>query len=93
VSDEIQVSYDDDAALLAVIGDELDAVEAALSRLETADADRCLVCQTEVSRADLLADPLRPVCPACAAAETPDAGIPGLTTGPGHSETPTAHAA
>ena len=52
-----------DAELLASVASDLDAVEAALKRLDTDRAGRCDVCRAEITRGDLIADPLRTCCP------------------------------
>jgi RNA polymerase-binding transcription factor DksA len=54
---------DADAALSGT-GAELDAVEAALVRLDDGSFDRCEVCGASIGSDRLLADPLLTRCPA-----------------------------
>jgi hypothetical protein len=52
-----------DADLLDLIGAELDAVEAALTRLDDGSFDSCQVCGSQIGPDRLLEEPLLTRCP------------------------------
>jgi RNA polymerase-binding transcription factor DksA len=54
----------DDVAMLARVAAELDAVEAALGRIDAGEYGHCAVCGTAIDGDDLRADPLVQACPA-----------------------------
>jgi RNA polymerase-binding transcription factor DksA len=54
----------DDAALLSQVSSELDAVEAALERLESGSAGTCEICGVEIDPEQMRARPLASRCPA-----------------------------
>jgi RNA polymerase-binding transcription factor DksA len=62
LADHTLADHTDEAARLGQAGAELDAVEAALQRLDDGSFDRCEVCRAPISIEQLSADPLRTRC-------------------------------
>jgi RNA polymerase-binding transcription factor DksA len=56
-------AVDPDLALLDALADELDAVEAALARIDAGGYGRCATCGEAIDDAVLAADPLALGCP------------------------------
>lgn len=61
--DELSAQHEAEASGLAGAAAELDAVEAALGRLEDGSFDACEVCGGPIGRQRLLEDPLLTRCP------------------------------
>ena len=67
-----------EAAGLAEAGAKLDAVEAALRRLDDGSFDRCEVCGASIGAEHLVADPLRTRCTRCTRLDRPTGPAPDI---------------